>query len=337
MDTLAVSSVTREVSLTIDLKKLLALAQESPSLKDSKTSFLDQLVSVASTTKTLRQANIVKVKHGVGDAQALSTTNALENTQLNFKVSPTGDVAVTAVRLDRSTPFPKLPKEVRIMIWGETCSEPRIVEIEASSYDNPDICSNDLNYKSRTLPPAVLHVSSKARQEGLKHYTRAFRRALYCGLEHLAEQIIYINFETDTPIAFPGKLTAKSSDPLKDCLIQQRVCYPNIVALIKRIARPIPLEDDIMSFASMLIQCTGLKETILVLGRENNSLVPEDNQHPKDRSRLRLLDVAVGERADCHGIVEEIRYHAERYKGILVFHTGPLLTSSITCKRLERL
>jgi hypothetical protein len=50
MDNLAVSSVTGKVSLTIDLKKLLGLAQESPSINGSNGSFLDQLVSVLSTS-----------------------------------------------------------------------------------------------------------------------------------------------------------------------------------------------------------------------------------------------------------------------------------------------
>jgi hypothetical protein len=132
-----VSSVTGEVSLTIDLKKLLALAHKSLSFKGSKTSFLDQLVSVAFTFKN-KQANMIKVKLGLGDAHALSTINALENTQPKLQVSSIRDIAATVVRLDQFILFPKLPPEVRTMIWKEVCSGPRVVEVEIYGYPHSE-------------------------------------------------------------------------------------------------------------------------------------------------------------------------------------------------------
>jgi hypothetical protein len=51
MNNLAVSSVTGEVSLTIDLKKLLGLAQGSRFLNGFNGPILEQLVSVPPLSK----------------------------------------------------------------------------------------------------------------------------------------------------------------------------------------------------------------------------------------------------------------------------------------------
>jgi hypothetical protein len=340
MDNLAVSSVKGEVSLTIDLKKLLGLAQESPSINGSNGSFLDQLVSVLSTSMTWFAANITKVKLGVTDAQALSTIDALENTQLQLQVSPTGDVAVTAVRLDQFTLFPKLPPELRMKIWKEACSEPRIVEIDIFTYPveirTTGTTAIDYDYRTRTPAPAVLHVYSEARQMGLKHYNRTFRRASFFEAKDVEEQIIYVNFEEDTVYLSLGKEQVERQfwNPLSHALTQQNTLYSGTLCRIKRIAIPMPPRPsvDVFEYWLMLRKCTGLTEVIVECGQDENGFVMMQkasmNQYPSGRKRLRFSEPPSGEKTSCEKFARELRCR---------FQKNERLPPMITCKRLERI
>jgi hypothetical protein len=78
--------------------------------------------------------------------------------------------------------FPKLPIEVRLKIWGHASSVTRNVDVWAASLGIE--LKRSLKHKqpiyfySSLPPPAVLHVNSESRSEGLKHYALDFDTAL---------------------------------------------------------------------------------------------------------------------------------------------------------------
>jgi hypothetical protein len=76
----------------------------------------------------------------------------------------------------RFTRFPDLPAELRCKIWALAATHPRIVC--PLLYKKPrrtlSLSRNTRTvlYRSDTLAPAILHVSSESRIEGLKYYER---------------------------------------------------------------------------------------------------------------------------------------------------------------------
>ena len=282
---------------------------------------------------------MTKVKLGVTDAQALSTIDALENTQLQLQVSPTGDVAVTAVRLDQFTLFPKLPPELRRKIWKEACFEPRIVEVDISIY--PTILtalSVDCDYETQTPTPAILHVCSESRQIGLKHYDRIFRRASFFNAKDLKEHIIYVNFEQDTVHLSLGQQQVEGREihALMAALIQQNVTFPEALRRIKRLAIPMSPQPslEVFDYLYMLRPCTGLTEVILVCGQDENGLVVKQeasmNQYPSGRKILRFSEPPSWEKTSCERFARSLRCRFQKA-------TNERLPPLFTCKRLERI
>jgi len=93
------------------------------------------------------------------------------------------------------TLFPRLPYELRLMIWENICSEERIIPIL------PGI-GHLVPFAHPTLAvPPILHVCSEARDVGLKHYNLSFHPRLYANRnrDHLLVHVFYphqiIDFE----------------------------------------------------------------------------------------------------------------------------------------------
>jgi hypothetical protein len=254
-------------------------------------------------------------------------------------MSPAGDVAVTAVRLNQFTLFPKLPNELRMRIWKEACFEPRIVEVDISAYpaEGPASTANR-NYTTRTPTPAVLHVCSEARQIGLEHYNRIFRRPFYFNIKDPKEHIIYANFEQDTILLSLGQqqIGSQNFSLLRLGMIEQNALYPGTLCRIKRIAIPIPPnpDPDAYRYFDVLRMCTGLTEVIIVYDQGENAFgVKQEasmNQYPSGGKILRFLEPPFGEKTSCKRFVWGLRFRLPRA-------TYERLPPLITCKRLERI
>ncbi|CZR60178.1 uncharacterized protein PAC_10074 [Phialocephala subalpina] len=115
---------------------------------------------------------------------------------------PDPDVLLHAqviLELDKFEPFPKLPIELRLLIWKMTF-KPRKIRVAL-------VCES-LRYswdrgvvglESRTRAPSVLHVSQESRLVGLQHYFALLRdhQRTHC--------VIYVNPEIDTVALYQGR------------------------------------------------------------------------------------------------------------------------------------
>ncbi|KAL2065678.1 hypothetical protein VTL71DRAFT_3348 [Oculimacula yallundae] len=78
--------------------------------------------------------------------------------------------------------FPKLPLEIRLLIWESVCLQPRFIDLWTfrSEMEMLAIVSHEeggdpvFYYYTHTGPPAILHISQEARQVGLCHYHYEF-------------------------------------------------------------------------------------------------------------------------------------------------------------------
>ena len=226
-------------------------------------------------------------------------------------------------------------------IWKEACSEPRIVEVDISAYpaEGPASTANR-NYTTRTPTPAVLHVCSEARQIGLEHYNRTFRRPFYFNVKDPKEHIIYVNFEQDTILLSLGQqqIGSQNISLLRLGMIEQDALYRGTLCRIKRIAITMPPSPDLEAYRyfEMLRMCTGLTEVIVVYGQGENVFVVKQkasmNQCPSGRKILRFSEPPFGEKTSCKRFVRDLRYSYRFQKA-----TNGRLPPLITCKRLERI
>jgi hypothetical protein len=85
--------------------------------------------------------------------------------------------------------FPKLPAELRLMIWREARPGPRLVDVKFRFEDKYSrFGSTPTHCTSRTPPPAMLGVCRESREEALKKYSLCFamdsgRAKIYFDLE----------------------------------------------------------------------------------------------------------------------------------------------------------
>lgn len=94
--------------------------------------------------------------------------------------------------------FPKLPTEIRLMIWNLALPGPRVVDIrlrrrhEATSTGKiPDVS----RYVSSLDHPAMLHACSESRFVALRHYELSFEKST---TTESSPAQTYINFSIDT-------------------------------------------------------------------------------------------------------------------------------------------
>jgi hypothetical protein len=101
-------------------------------------------------------------------------------------------------------PFPKLAPELRLKIWAYAACEPRTLLL-SDNWDAPTTDPNREAIENGNKVPDILHTSSEARQEGLKHYTACTKRnSKYTNIDPALVKIsqfsnykVYINFNAD--------------------------------------------------------------------------------------------------------------------------------------------
>ncbi|KAK0101103.1 hypothetical protein ONS95_012913 [Cadophora gregata] len=133
----------------------------------------------------------------------------------------------------RFTLFPKLPLELRDMIWGHSCNEERIIDVRAvviSGLENEDFfmrpednqTPKPFQVKSFTYTvPSVLHTSKEARKIGLQHYSLEFgtkieRKVGPATIKISTPARIYVNWNRDLIFQLPppDKDTSVQRDPI---------------------------------------------------------------------------------------------------------------------------
>jgi hypothetical protein len=190
------------------------------------------------------------------------------------------------------------------------------------------MCFCDEKYTSRTRTPAILHVHSEARQEGLKHYTRIFKIFPFDHSKDLSNQVIYMNVEQDTAYISVTNQHAQSSDDrsraLMSSLYYQWACYPEICNSIRRIVIPCPLHGSIFLRGLTLAHCR-VREAILVCNDPVVNRSPSGIQQPN--GTLRFLDPSEDQKAVFKATIEELRRReATNIGGGKVQKLPPLIT-----------
>jgi len=172
--------------------------------------------------------------------------------------------------------FQRLPSELRIQIWNEACMEPRVVEVVVHTYIHFSVPRNKTYsiFTTRTPAPAVLHVCPEAREEGLKHYTRIFRKVPIAP-DYWRDRVIYINPAKDTVYLTYGQNHARrlieDDYALAAGLLQERCFNGKTVGLIQRLAIEIPVRRHPVWYklGLTLSILLNLREAIMVVGPIN--------------------------------------------------------------------
>lgn len=97
--------------------------------------------------------------------------------------------------------FPDLPTEIRLKIWPLTFPSSRVIEIRTADYPSnisylpipsrPGNTVSDINWVTKTRPPAALSVCRETRAEALRVYSVRFELLAAGG------EVIYINPDID--------------------------------------------------------------------------------------------------------------------------------------------
>ncbi|KAN0102840.1 hypothetical protein V8E51_011153, partial [Hyaloscypha variabilis] len=107
------------------------------------------------------------------------------------------------------TCFPKLPLEIRRMIWKEACSVERVLDIwpvlldvEGAAKFFDSTRGIPFSYKSYSTHPAILHTSRESRSTGLENYCLSFETKFDMEVKGMDFKItiparIYVNWEFD--------------------------------------------------------------------------------------------------------------------------------------------
>lgn len=107
------------------------------------------------------------------------------------------------------TCFPKLPTEIRLMIWDDVCFFPRNIDLwvlyhgqikrRLRGRSNTFDCNR---YVSICPHPSILHANRESRAVGLKYYELAFgmHTILDYGMEFSTPARIYVNWNSDVII-----------------------------------------------------------------------------------------------------------------------------------------
>jgi hypothetical protein len=103
----------------------------------------------------------------------------------------------TDIRPTQFVFFPRLPLELRRIIWRFSIPGPRTVciysqkEAYVMNEDGHAACNPSISAKSNSKAPALLHTNRESRHIALKLYSLAFK-------EHLKQSPVYFCFSTDT-------------------------------------------------------------------------------------------------------------------------------------------
>ncbi|PMD42164.1 hypothetical protein L207DRAFT_580838 [Hyaloscypha variabilis F] len=90
--------------------------------------------------------------------------------------------------------FPKLPPEIRLMVWRHALPKPRTITITSTDFTTRGergwpVRNNRVSHNAQNVP-CILHACPESRRLALKTYQLAFGR-------QLRQQPIYFNFQTD--------------------------------------------------------------------------------------------------------------------------------------------
>ena len=122
----------------------------------------------------------------------------------------------TSTNLNSFTPFPKLPIELRLNIFGHAMPGARRVHITLNASNEP---------RSATTIPALLHVCKESRQEALK---------VYEPLLDPTQPIIFFSFELDVLHLCPKEET---TIPLYSQSATAKFIPPDVPTIMERIER----------------------------------------------------------------------------------------------------
>ncbi|KAH7399926.1 hypothetical protein BKA64DRAFT_670728 [Cadophora sp. MPI-SDFR-AT-0126] len=165
--------------------------------------------------------------------------------------SPLNNTEATEEPLRAFTCFPRLPPELRLIVWEQVCCQTRNVPLRAVSMDFTRLVVSSstegvFRYSTNLPPPSVLSTCRESRDSGLKHYTLLFRTTFDIGhgIMVRAPARIYINADSDR-ICPVGEF---SLDVVMDfgCRWKERVA-PNANSSTNR-------EDEGIVFPSRLIE-----------------------------------------------------------------------------------
>lgn len=140
------------------------------------------------------------------------------------------------------TLFPMLPTEVRTKIWKHVCFIPRNVEVRSWNFGSriaiPTLDINEenpwqvWNYRSNTVPPAVLSVCVEARCVGLKHYQLDWgTHYAFRGFTFSTPATIYVNYDSDCIVMtqrFHSRDIEDCVDFLERCFRKARFIAVNV-------------------------------------------------------------------------------------------------------------
>ncbi|KAH7310041.1 hypothetical protein BKA65DRAFT_485258 [Rhexocercosporidium sp. MPI-PUGE-AT-0058] len=216
--------------------------------------------------------------------------------------------------------FPKMPLELRNMIWTEVCFHERLIDIWIvpfyESGSDEDKFFDDLlgapayTYKSYTnRTPSILHTSQEARTTGLKHYSLdlgARMVNLYRGgiLQISSPPRIYVNWECD--IICPMTQMAEENELLQEVLLLD-FGIPFYFPRLSRMA--FVVEDSLVScWLKVVIKRHNIKEVILYpWGSYLAELHDEKDFHKHNQLEMKLVDF--------NESLEEKEYFASDYPG----------------------
>ena len=126
----------------------------------------------------------------LGNTRELTQTMAFAKNLVQLpKLEMTNNVQTTRT----FTVFPKLPVELRTMIWGYASNFPRVVALSMDTH------REEYRIEGQIGVPAILHVCLEARQEARKHYeicrSRCSRCSGVCTVRR--QRQLYVNFAVD--------------------------------------------------------------------------------------------------------------------------------------------
>ncbi|KAG4440228.1 hypothetical protein IFR05_004307 [Cadophora sp. M221] len=90
-------------------------------------------------------------------------------------------------------PFPRLPIELRTMIWNFGARQVRVVEIEVIDAKYKGVGSVQ-RLTSKTIVPGILHACAESREVGLKRYEKIVFQGIFTG-SYINWDIDYIGFK----------------------------------------------------------------------------------------------------------------------------------------------
>jgi 2EXR family len=174
------------------------------------------------------------------------------------------------------TRFPDLPIEIRFKVWKLACFVTRNVDIATGTVgitfgEEDGTAARPHYYRSRCLPPALLHVCKESRQEGLKYYKLDFGvdyKVPASGrpipeLTVSSPPRIYINWETHRLcVMLPMYIDDSVNDVCRRIEIRDK-CFDNG---LRHLATNAEWWYDI-SYAPFVYLCGALEEIVFYEGR----------------------------------------------------------------------